>query len=184
VITRLAPAALALAALIGAAGPAAAQEPIQMRGIEIRAGVLAHDVPHLWSGFQLEKGVDINGEVLIGTGFAILGGTLRPAIGGSVNTSGYTSKGYIDARWEIEGPAGLFFGVGLGAALHDGNLAPTDPDRKALGSRVLFHIPFEVGLRLGERHSISIYFEHTSNAWLATYNEGMDNIGVRYGFRF
>jgi lipid A 3-O-deacylase PagL len=29
-----------------------------------------------------------------------------------------------------------------------------------------------------------MYFEHTSNASLADYNEGMDNIGVRYGFRF
>jgi len=175
---------VALAVLVGAAGSAAAQEPLQLRGIEIRAGVLAHDVPHLWSGFQLEHGADINAEVLLGTGFPILGGTLRPAIGSSVSTSGYTSKGYIDARWEIEGPAGLFFGLGLGAAFHDGNLDPTDPNRKALGSRVLFHIPFEIGVRIGERHSLSIYFEHTSNASLADYNEGMDNIGVRYGFRF
>ena len=109
---------------------------------------------------------------------------MRPAIGASINTAGYTSKGYIDARWEIEGPAGIFFGTGLGAAVHNGNLDPTDPDRKALGSRVLFHIPFELGLRLDQRQSVSIYFEHTSNAWLARHNEGLDNIGVRYGVRF
>ena len=184
VAALIAIATLILAMLMGGAELALAQEAAGLRGIEIKGGVLAHDVPGLWSGFRLESGVDINGEVLFGTGLAFLGGSLRPAIGGSVNTAGYTSKGYVDARWEIDGPAGLFFGLGLGAAIHDGVLGPTEPDRKALGSRVLFHIPLEVGLRLNERHSLSLYFEHTSNAWLAAHNEGMDNIGVRYGFKF
>lgn len=152
--------------------------------LEIKGGVLAHDVPDLWSGFQLEKGVDINVEALFGAGLPILGGSLRPAIGGSFNTSGYTSKVYADARWEIDLGPRVYFGLGLGAALHNGNLDPTDPDRKALGSRVLFHIPFELGLRLDERQSISIYFEHTSNAWLAAHNEGLDSIGIRYGYKF
>jgi lipid A 3-O-deacylase len=173
--------ALSLALL---ADPALAQDAAEPYRLEMRLGVLAHDVPDLWSNFRLEGGVDINGEVLFGPGVAFLGGTVRPAIGASINTAGYTSKGYIDARWEIEGPAGIFFGTGLGAAVHNGNLDPTDPDRKALGSRVLFHIPFELGLRLDQRQSVSIYFEHTSNAWLAHHNEGLDNIGVRYGVRF
>jgi hypothetical protein len=77
-----------------------------------------------------------------------------------------------------------FFGLGLGAAIHDGNLDPTEPDRKALGSRVLFHIPFELGYRFDERQSISVYFEHTSNGNLADHNEALDNIGIRYGYRF
>ncbi len=68
--------------------------------------------------------------------------------------------------------------------MHDGNLLPTEVDRKALGSRVLFHIPFEIGLRFNERHSISIYFEHTSNANTRANNEGLDDIGIRYGYRF
>jgi lipid A 3-O-deacylase len=171
-------------ALSADGGPALAQDAGSPHRWELRLGVLAHDVPDLWSGFRLESGVDINGEVLFGSGLAFLGGTLRPAIGGSVNTNGGTSKGYIDARWEIEGPAGLFFGTGLGAAVHNGNLGPTDPDLKALGSRVLFHIPFEVGFRFDQRQSISVYFEHTSNGNLARYNEGLDSIGVRYGVRF
>ena len=171
-------------ALSADCAPALAQDTGLPYRTELRVGVLAHDVPDLWSGFRLESGVDINGEVLFGSGLAVLGGVLRPAIGGSVNTSGGTSKGYIDARWEIEGPAGLFFGTGLGAAVHNGNLGPTDPDLKALGSRVLFHIPIEVGFRFDQRRSISVYFEHTSNAGLANHNEGLDSIGVRYGVRF
>jgi lipid A 3-O-deacylase len=185
-VTRrvLAP-ALALALSLCGAGAAIAQDvgpsPI---GLEIRGGVLAHDVPDLWSGFSLEKGVDINAEVLIGRGLPFLFGSIRPAFGGSVNTSGYTSKVYLDARWEIETASGIFFGAGLGAALHDGTLTPTDADRKALGSPVLFHIPFEIGYRFNERHSLSIYFEHMSNAHTKQYNEGLDDIGVRYGYRF
>ena len=163
---------------------ALAQAVDQARGFEIRAGVLAHDVPDLWSGFSLESGVDINAEVLFGYGLPFLGGTIRPAVGASVNTAGDTSRAYVDARWEIEAPSGIFFGLGLGAAIHDGLLEPTRPDRKALGSRVLFHIPIEVGLRLDQHNSISVYFEHTSNAGLADYNEGLDSIGIRYGYRF
>ena len=174
-----------IAALIGLTGAeeALAQNAYVPSGFELRGGVLAHDVPGLWSGFRLERGVDINAE-LLGPGVAFLGGTLRPAIGGSVNTSGYTSKAYLDARWEIDLRYGVFFGLGLGAAIHDGNLNPTEPDRNALGSRVLFHIPFELGYRFDERQSISVYFEHTSNGNLADHNEALDNIGIRYGYRF
>ena len=153
-------------------------------GIELRAGVLAHDVPGLWSGFSLESGVDINAELLLGPGVAFLGGTVRPAIGGSVNTAGYTSKAYIDARWEIDTRCGIFFGLGIGAAVHDGNLDASEPDRKALGSRVLFHIPIEIGYRLDERQSISVFFEHMSNGNFADRNEALDSIGLRYGTRF
>jgi hypothetical protein len=162
----------------------ASAEGLVRTGIELRGGVLAHDVPDLWSGFRLERGIDINAEVLFGAGLPFLGGALRPAIGGSVNTEGYTSKGYADLRWEFDTPSRIFFGIGLGAAVHDGNIGPTDPDRKALGSRVLFHIPVEVGLRIDDRQSVSVYFEHTSNAGTARYNEGLDGIGLRYGFRF
>jgi hypothetical protein len=152
--------------------------------LEFRGGVLAHDVPDLWAGFSLEDGIDINAELLFGRGLPVLGGTIRPALGVSVNTEGFTSRGYLDARWEIELESGIFLGLGLGAAVHDGLLDASEPDRKALGSRVLFHIPIEVGLRLDQRNSLSVYFEHVSNWDLADANEGLDAIGLRYGHRF
>ena len=153
-------------------------------GFEIRAGVLAHDVPGLWSGFRLESGVDINAE-LLGPGVAFLGGTLRPAIGGSVNTSGYTSKAYLDARWEIDLRYGVFFGLGLGAAIHDGNLDPTEPDRKALGlAGSVPHPRSSSAIASTSARASRIYFEHTSNGDLANHDEALDNIGIRYGYRF
>jgi hypothetical protein len=179
---RIAVAAIAALAL-GTALPrdAAAQAPSTF---ELRGGVLAHDVPGLWAGFNLEDGVDINVEVLFGRGLTVLGGSLRPALGASVNTAGYTSRAYLDARWEVPLGSRIFLGIGLGAAVHDGLLDASEPDRKALGSRVLFHIPLEIGLRLDAKSSVSLYFEHVSNWDLADANEGLDAIGVRYGYKF
>lgn len=174
----------AVALLLGFAVSGKAMAQAAPSSLEIRAGVLAHDVPDLWAGFSLEGGVDINAEVLIGRGLPFLGGTIRPALGASVNTEGFTSHAYLDARWEYEWRNGLFFGLGLGAAIHNGEIDCCEPDRKALGSRVLFHIPLELGLRFDERNSVSVYFEHMSNGNLADTNEGLDAIGVRYGRRF
>jgi lipid A 3-O-deacylase len=176
--------ALLLLAGFADADTALAQAAYVPSGFEIRGGVLAHDVPGLWSGFRLEGGVDINAEVLFGTGLPLFGGILRPAVGASVNTEGFTSRVYADARWEYQWQSGIFLGLGLGGTVHNGLLDPTDPDKKALGSRILFHIPLEIGLRLDERNSISVYFEHMSNAFLADSNEGLDAIGVRFGHKF
>lgn len=173
---------MVLASMAGITGDARAQQVPLIR--EYRIGLLAHDVPGLWSGFRLERGMDANVELILSPSVDFLGGSLRPAIGGSVNLSGGTSKAYIDARWMYEAPAGWFVGLGIGAALHDGVLDPTEVDRKALGRRVLFHFPLEVGYRFDGHHSVSLYFDHMSNAYTTTYNEGLDTLGVRYGYKF
>jgi lipid A 3-O-deacylase len=151
---------------------------------ELKLGLLVHDMPWLWSGFRLERGADINVEALLTPSVRLLGGTLRPAIGGSASLSGQTSRGYIDARWQYETRSGVFFGLGLGAALHNGTINPTEPDRKALGSHVLFHIPIEIGYRFDRHNSLSLYFDHMSNGYTQTYNEGFDSLGLRYGYKF
>ena len=153
---------------------------------EVKVGVLYHDMPYIWSGFQLEqRSVDINFEVLFQPSLPLLIGSLRPALGTTVSTVGATSHVYADVRWDILDPAvGLFFAVGAGGAIHNGDLLPDAVDRKALGSRELFHFPAEIGWRFDGHSSVSVYFEHTSNAWLARYNEGLDRLGVRYGYRF
>ena len=61
---------------------------------------------------------------------------------------------------------------------------PVEVDRKALGRRVLFHFPLEVGYRFDGHHSVSFYFDHMSNGYTTTYNEGLDTLGVRYGYKF
>ena len=49
---------------------------------------------------------------------------------------------------------------------------------------MLIHVPIELGFRFDQHNSLSIYFEHMSNAGLADANEGMDLLGARYGYRF
>ncbi len=165
-----------------AALPASAQGLIE----ELKLGVLYHDASHMWSGFKLEQeSADINVEVLLKPSFpGLFFGTIRPVVGGTISTVGATSHGYAGLRWQAELGSGFYLGVGLGGAVHDGHLLPDSWQHKALGSRVLFHIPAEIGYRLDAHNSISLYFEHTSNAWLARYNEGLDRIGLRYGYKF
>lgn len=151
---------------------------------EAKLGMLAHDVGGLWSNFRREEGIDLNAEVSFDRSLRLWIGDLRPAVGISLNTAGDTSKVYIDARWEFAATGRLSLAVGAGAAVHNGDLDLESRDRKALGSRVLLHFPAEIGWRFDRHHSVSIFFDHVSNAWLADPNEGMDTLGIRYGYRF
>ena len=63
------------------------------RGCMVKIGVLHHDTP-MWSGFQRESGIDVNLEAIFSPQIGVLGGVIRPAFGGSVNTAGDTSKLY------------------------------------------------------------------------------------------
>ncbi|MGZ5889376.1 MAG: acyloxyacyl hydrolase [Hyphomicrobium sp.] len=172
---------VAAAVLLDPVLPACADGLVQ----ELKIGVLDHDVPNLWSGFRAEPdSADINIEAIFSPSVAFLGGTISPALGGSISTIGATSDVYLDARWQMEMGCGIFLGLGLGGAVHNGQLQLEDWDRKALGSRVLFHIPVEIGYRLDEHNSLSAYFEHMSNAYTVDPNEGMDRLGVRYGYSF
>ncbi|MBV9523377.1 MAG: acyloxyacyl hydrolase [Alphaproteobacteria bacterium] len=183
---------------IGLASPAAHAEDGTPRpplaGILHHAslGYLAHDVPGLWSGSRVERAVTAeNVDLVFAPHLDLLGGAIRPAVGGTVVNGAGTSYGYADVRYEIEGPFHTFFGIGLGFAVHDGMLTRDHPlfagthDDKALGTRVLFHVPLEIGVTFAERLRLSAYFEHVSNGWLGTsVNEGMDNIGGRIGWIF
>jgi opacity protein-like surface antigen len=171
---------------IACALPAAAdprEDPIF--GIsELKFGALDHDTPGLWSGFGVERqSVDANIEVLFLPWAYTFGGYLRPAVGATINFNGDTSKAYADLRWETESASGVFLALGMGAAVHNGEINLTDPARKALGSPVLFHPSAEVGYRWDGVNSLSIFADHMSNGFTQRYNEGMDTVGVRYGRR-
>jgi lipid A 3-O-deacylase len=152
---------------------------------EARVGILAHDVPGLWSGWRIEsKGPDLNGEVVLSPSLALLGGKIRPALGGTWNSGGGTSKAYLDARWEYQTSVGIFFGLGIGGALHNGYRDESSLDHKALGRQLLFHFPAELGYRFQNGTTLSVFFEHISNGYTKRSNEGLDDLGVRYGVKF
>ena len=49
---------------------------------------------------------------------------------------------------------------------------------------MLFRIPIEVGYAVSRHHRVVLAFDHISNAYLASPNEGMDTIGLMYGYQF
>lgn len=68
--------------------------------------------------------------------------------------------------------------------VHDGEQRTADPDGKSLGSPVLFRFGAEVGWDVSERIGVSLHVSHVSNAYLAGVNEGLDQAGLRVGWRF
>jgi lipid A 3-O-deacylase len=191
------PTGLVFAALVGAvalhSATAAAQtiaaEPPKIVD-ELKIGGLAHDVGFL--GRHVEGGADVNVELLF-TSPDLLRyiGSPRPHIGADINTSGNTSDGYFGLTWGIMLIQNLF-GVGdgifangsLGGAVHDGRLLTAPPDRKRLGSRILFRESLELGYQVNPVVSVSAILDHISNANLAPRNAGITSAGARIGFRF
>jgi lipid A 3-O-deacylase len=151
---------------------------------EIRGGVYDHDVS-FWS-FHRESGTDINGEVLfVSPSFLEAVWSPRPHLGATVNTDGNTSHAYAGLTWELPLFSSDFFVDGnLGLSVNNGRRDTDDPDRKSLGSPVLFRLGAALGYNLTEKVNVSLQFEHMSNAYLANENEGMDNFGLRLGYRF
>jgi lipid A 3-O-deacylase len=161
---------------------------------EVRFGALSHDI--IFPGMRnltapdpfrhhFERGVNLNAEVdFVSPRFLRYLLSPRPRVGGSVNTEGYTSNAYVDLDWRWQLKAGPFFEGFLGGAVHDGKLRDANPRFAELGTRFLFHIGLEAGVRLYGRHGLSLFWEHMSNSALAHKNQGMDSAGLRYGYRF
>jgi hypothetical protein len=152
---------------------------------ELRAGALAHDVDDLWSGSRRESGAAVSAEVIFAhDGLPLLFGRLRPNLGATLSTSGDTSKLYAGVLMEWSHRTGAFFDAGVAAAIHDGKTSGRRRDRKTLGSQVLFRIGFDLGWTFRNHHRLMVSFDHISNAYLASPNQGLDTLGVRYGYRF
>ena len=155
--------------------------------VELRAGLLLHDADGLWASDRRESGTDYNLEAVFHrVGPDILAGRIRPHAGFSLNNQGEsdTSQVYAGLHWEREWDSGVFVNLGLGGAWHDGKTNTRRSDRKELGTRLLFRVPIELGLALGRHHRVSLAFAHVSNAGFDSDNEGLDTLGVRYGYRF
>src|SRR5947207_2251184 len=186
-LTRLALRSLSIAWLVTAPLPAAAQLNIVD---EVKAGIMAHDVCVL--GHHREKGPDVNLEMLFSPPdlLAVIGSP-RPHIGADINTAGKTSDGYFGLTWGImliqslfgAGDA-VFINGSLGGAVHDGYINSGPPDRKLLGTRVLFRESAELGYQLVPGISMSALLDHMSNANIGRHNMGITSAGARLGFKF
>jgi lipid A 3-O-deacylase len=182
---RLSATAMLLGGALLAGSPAMAQDSTQfdtaLQGIELRVGLMEHDVGIL-PKHNYEDGLSINGELALSPFTSFGRAAVRPVIGASISTEGRTNFGYADIRGEMLFDR-FFVGLGLGAAVHDSKLRTTRHE-KDLGWRVLFHIPAEVGFQITPNNRISVYYEHLTNFGLDSSNAGLDNLGVRLSHRF
>jgi hypothetical protein len=139
---------------------------------------------------NVEKGGAVAGEILfIPVDLEFLGSPM-PHIGGSIALNDQaTSFGYAGLTWRADLTRRAYFDFGVGGAVHDGRTSfdpTTDFPRRGsafLGCRALFRLHVSPGVRVGERYSIGLQWEHLSNANLCRENEGLDNWGIRFGLQ-
>jgi len=157
---------------------------------EVRGGVSFQSTGPIAE--NVEDGVAIAGEVLFKSpAFLRIIGAPRPHIGGSAATdANATSFVYAGLAWEVDIARRIYLHGGAGGAVHDGrttfNPAVDLPRRGEafLGCSALFRLHGGAGYRLTERLNVNVTFEHLSNAGICSENEGLENVGVRLGYRF
>lgn len=152
---------------------------------EVKGGVLVHDVG-AFGRSEEDTNANLNGEVLFNLKGRIWDRiwSPRPHFGLSINTGGDTSQLYTGLTWGFNLLGNGFGRWSMGAAVHDGARRTNKLGEKELGARVLFRFALEFGVRLTERHSVSVILDHISNGDIKDKNEGLDNFGIRYGYRF
>jgi len=151
---------------------------------EVRVGALRHDAS-IYSTQEEDSDIDANVELLFTSpDFLRYIWSPRPHVGVTGNFGGETSQAYLGLTWDIDLFAGIFIELGIGASVHNGELDTGDPYRKNLGCRWLFRESGSLGYRISERHNISVMLDHLSNAELCDRNDGIDSMGLRWGYRF
>ena len=166
---------------------------------EFKLGILAHDVRFLGGK---ESGVDINPELIWQSPVSdAMAATVpdylrwavqpRPTIGGEINTSGFTNQAYVGATWAwrlasnlIMPGDGIALGYFFGPGFNDGDIIGRAPNRKSLGSHILFREAFDLGYLITPMYQVSVFIDHVSNGGLAKQNESINDFGARLGVRF
>lgn len=150
---------------------------------EIRIGGALHDTGPFST--NEEDGFDGTIEILFGSpDFLSFLWSPRPHIGGQIHSEDQTHQAYAGLTWEWTFWDGFFFDFSFGGAYHTGDTDGDSVDRKDLGCPFLFREAIDLGYRFADRHGISVYFSHISNANLCDENEGLESVGARYGYRF
>ena len=150
---------------------------------EVSIGALMHDEGPFSN--SKEEGYDGHIELRFASPkFLELIWSPEPHIGANINSKGDTSQVFAGLSYEYLLWKGLFVGLSVGGAYHDGETDSHRTDKKDLGCHLLFRESLTLGWQLTEHHKIAAIFDHISNAKICDHNEGLENIGVRYSYRF
>ena len=158
---------------------------------EVKQGVLAHD--RGWFGKNREGfGPDYNFELMfnspdilkkIGSPKPILGLTQTITGGSSLYYGGITWDWNMTENWFVTGTTGIAYTNGL-KKLPKGQVATGDK-KIQFGSQWLHRGAIELGWNFYGNDTISLMFSHVSHgSMLSDKNHGMDEFGIRYGYRF
>jgi lipid A 3-O-deacylase len=151
---------------------------------ELRLGAMYHDAG-VFGRNKEDDVIDLNAEILFGSPrFLRFIWSPRPHLGVTYAPGDHTtSQVYFGLTWQYAFWRGAFVEGSLGGSVNDGSKEGS-ADEKALGCHLLFRESVSLGYTFDERHSLMVTLDHISNARLCDYNEGLDTVGVRYGFRF
>ena len=158
---------------------------------EVRVGVLAQS----WGGPGSDKQQtpSVNFEALFKSPeFLSVLGAPRPHLGATIAADfDATHQFYGGLEWDFTIAGKFFAAASTGISVHTGETdfdpiadAARAADTVFLGCRVLFRVGGDIGYRITDRTSISLHVNHISNAGACSPNEGLDNAGIRLGYRF
>ena len=158
---------------------------------EVKQGILAHD--RGWFGKNREGfGPDYNFELMfnspkilkkIWSPKPVLGLTQTSSGGSSLYYGGITWDANITKNWFVAGTTGIAYTNGL-TKLPKGQV-PTGDKQIQFGSKWLHRGAIEIGWNFYGKDTISLMFSHVSHgSMLSDKNHGMDEFGIRYGYRF
>ncbi len=186
--------ALLIGGLLIGAQASPAQELYDPARLELRAGYLVGvAIPFLETQLFPERGTsNLNGELVLPKFWHASGrfDELLPRLhfGVTGNLESRTSYVYAGALWTLNYGVRKFAELSLGGLVHDGQLTGSDPRLARLGCRELYEVGFNLGYRMSPRISLMLSFDHGSNGkqYLSgcRFNEGLDVLGVRFGYRF
>lgn len=170
---------------------AAASTPLSVIAAQADAhvvaiGVLGHDQGP--ASDHNEHGIDLNLEVQLSP--LDFWGSPRPHLGATLNFVGDTSVAYAGLTLPIYRRSGWLLDGFISAVAHDGPLHKDKLDCRqdsdcGYGVRVMPRFGLELGYRLNDKSSVTLYYDHMSHYWIIdAENEGLEHAGLRYLFSF
>ncbi len=150
---------------------------------EMRIGILQHDFASRVK--KHESGTDINLDIFLDSPHNKLFRMMkypRPLLGVSAHSENQTHQFYFGLTWDWEPIKVVFVNIGGGGAIHTGELQTKDPDRQRLGSRTLFRFALSLGYKISNTLNISIFYDHMSNGHTAYPNNGLEKVGLQFGY--
>ena len=152
---------------------------------EFRLGALSYDTGLFTS--KLYDGLVINGELAFPSpDFLYSIGSPRPYLGFHLSTaSNPIHFAYGGLPWDTYLTDRFYLSGSLGGAITTADeLNNRSEGYKALGCRGLFHVAVGAGFDITPNTTIQLYADHFSNAGLCSPNNGAENAGIRFGYRF